>query len=121
MSRIVHFEIPAENPESAAEFYHNAFGWKIEKWDGPVEYWMVTTGQEPEMGINGGIYKKGPMEGTINTIGVENLNDSLATVKANGGNMVGEILEIPGVGAMAYCTDREGVVFGMMQPIAGMM
>jgi len=43
-ARIVHFEIPADDPQRAAAFYKKAFGWKIEKWPGPMEYWMVTTG-----------------------------------------------------------------------------
>ena len=51
MSRIIHFEIPAENLERASAFYKKAFGWKIEKWPGPVEYWMVTTGKEGQPGI----------------------------------------------------------------------
>ena len=35
MPRVVHFEIPAENPERAAKFYKEVFDWKIEKWQGP--------------------------------------------------------------------------------------
>ena len=35
MSRVIHFEIPAGDPERAANFYRKVFGWKIEKWPGP--------------------------------------------------------------------------------------
>jgi predicted enzyme related to lactoylglutathione lyase len=28
MNRIIHFEIQAENPERAAKFYNNVFGWE---------------------------------------------------------------------------------------------
>jgi len=52
MNRVVHFEICAENPEQLAEFYKNTFGWTVTKWDGPVDYWLVTTGSENEAGIN---------------------------------------------------------------------
>ena len=116
MARVVHFEIPAVNLESAAEFYSNVFGWNIQKWDGPIEYWMVKTGDAPEMGMDGGIYKKGNLEETINTIGVENLEETINSVKENGGQLFGEILTIPNVGIMAYCLDREGIKFGLMQP-----
>jgi len=58
MPRIVHFEIPADDPQRAAAFYKKAFGWKIEKWPGPMEYWMVTTGPDGTPGINGGLMKK---------------------------------------------------------------
>ena len=46
MSRVVHFEIPADDPVRAAKFYEDVFGWKIEKWEGPFDYWLVTTGEE---------------------------------------------------------------------------
>ena len=29
---IVHFEIPADNPERATQFYRELFGWEIQKW-----------------------------------------------------------------------------------------
>ena len=32
--RIVHFEVPADNPARCMTFYQKAFGWKFEKWDG---------------------------------------------------------------------------------------
>jgi len=43
MPRVVHFEIPATDPERAAAFYKKTFGWKFEKWPGPMDYWMVNT------------------------------------------------------------------------------
>src|SRR3990172_1844198 len=58
MSRVVHFEISADNPERAVKFYHNVFGWKITRWDGPMDYWIITTGRDKEPGINGGMIKK---------------------------------------------------------------
>lgn len=33
------------------------FKWKIEKWD-QFEYWLVTTGEDDELGINGAIMPK---------------------------------------------------------------
>ena len=38
MARVVHFELPADDPERAIAFYEQAFGWKFEKWEGPLEY-----------------------------------------------------------------------------------
>ena len=34
MSRVVHFEIPADNPDRVAEFYKKVLGWNIQKWEG---------------------------------------------------------------------------------------
>src|SRR2546428_12332066 len=41
---IVWFEIPADNVERAKKFYGELFGWKIEKFPGPMEYWHIDTG-----------------------------------------------------------------------------
>lgn len=49
------FEIPADDPGRAAKFYDDVFGWKVKKWDGPADYWLVTTGEDEEPGINGAI------------------------------------------------------------------
>ena len=65
MPRVVHFEINADKPERAAAFYKKAFGWKVKKWDGPMPYWMVTTGEKGELGINGGIMNRQKKETTV--------------------------------------------------------
>lgn len=116
MSRVIHFEISANDPQKVAAFYKKVFGWKIEKWGGPQEYWMVTTG-ESGPGINGGIFKPGEMfNGTVNTIEVEDVDEFAKKVKLNGGQVVVEKMPIPGVGYQAYCKDVEGTIFGIHQP-----
>ena len=116
MPRPIHFEIPADNPQRAVDFYSKVFGWTIKKWDGPMEYWMVTTGKAPEPGIDGGIMPRHhPNQPCVNTIGVENLDKMVETVLANGGSMAVPKMAVPTVGWLAYCKDTEGHVFGMMQ------
>ena len=44
MPRPIHFEIPADQPERASAFYRDVFGWQFRKWDGPMPYWLITTG-----------------------------------------------------------------------------
>jgi len=53
---VIHFEISANQPEWVVKFYTTAFGWKIEKW-GTEDYWLATTGESPEPGIDGAIQK----------------------------------------------------------------
>ena len=116
MSRIVHFEIPADNPERAVEFYKKAFGWKIERWPGPTDYWLVNTGAEGTPGINGGLMKRGdPVKATTNTVDVETVEGALAAVASAGGKTVMPKTPIPGVGYFAYCQDTEGNLFGVIQ------
>ncbi|MGC2633606.1 MAG: VOC family protein [Candidatus Cybelea sp.] len=124
MPRPVHFEIHSADPEAAAAFYTSVFGWKISKWDGPVEYWLVQTGEEGR-GIDGGIVRRqgdAPATGAavnayVCTIGVEPLDETLTSITGNGGEIAVAKHEIPGIGMLAYVKDRDGNIFGVMQPV----
>lgn len=116
MPRVVHFEINADKPERAAAFYKKAFGWKVKKLDGPMPYWLVTTGEEGTMGINGGIMNRQKKETTVNTLGVPDLDRFLKKVLTAGGKQATPKHPIPGFGYFAYCKDTEGNLFGLMQP-----
>lgn len=116
MSRVIHFEIPAADPEKLSLFYQKVFGWKFDKWPGPMEYWMVVTGKDGEPGINGGMMKKpGGIASTTNTIGVDSVDSAIAAVLKAGGKSVMPKTPIPTVGYFAYCEDTEGNMFGVMQ------
>jgi predicted enzyme related to lactoylglutathione lyase len=117
MARVVHFEIPADNPDGVAVFYSEVFGWKIEKWEGPGDYWLVTTGEDTQPGINGAIMKKDDSHSNIsNTIEVSSIDETMAKVTENGGTILVAKMPVPGVGYAAYIRDIEGNVFGLMQP-----
>ena len=116
MSRVIHFEIPAEDPKRAANFYEKAFGWKIDKWGGPANYWLVTTGPEKDPGINGAISEKNEnMQATTNTISIPSFEESVKKISEAGGKVLTPKMAVQGVGYMAYCKDTEGNVFGIMQ------
>ncbi|HEY4328948.1 MAG TPA: VOC family protein [Phycisphaerae bacterium] len=121
MSRVVHFEIHAENPERAVKFYQGVFGWEIAKWGGPMDYWMIKTGPDSVPGINGGIVRRmGAIDGKaviayVCTIDVVNVDESVSKSLAAGGTVALAKMPIPGIGWLAYCKDTEGNIFGMMQ------
>lgn len=118
MSRVVHFEFGAQEPERAAKFYREVFGWKIEKWEGGDQpYWLVTTGPDSEMGINGGILRhQDGAARTVNTIAVGSIEEAAEKVAAAGGKVVVPKMPIPGMGWLAYCMDTEGLLFGLFVP-----
>jgi predicted enzyme related to lactoylglutathione lyase len=122
MSRVVHFEIHAADPERAITFYQKLFNWTFQKWEGPMPYWLITTGPDSEPGINGGLVpRQGEIDGQaviayVNTVGVTSLDESIATATGNGGTIAVPKMPVPGVGWLAYCKDTEGNIFGMMQP-----
>ena len=115
MPRPTHFEIPAENPERAMQFYSSVLGWKFNKWPGPVDYWLISTGDPGEPGIDGGLMqRRDPNQPCVNTVRVTNVDESLAAVAQAGGVCVVPKMAIPGVGWLAYCKDTEGHIFGIM-------
>jgi predicted enzyme related to lactoylglutathione lyase len=115
VSRVIHFEIPADDPEALSGFYHQVFNWQTAKAPGPMEYWLTKTG-EGQPGIDGGfLRRRNPQQPVVNTIGVESVDKALEDVVANGGRIALPKMPIPGVGWLAYFHDPEGNIFGIMQ------
>lgn len=115
MSRVVHFEIHVDDTGRATKFYTDTFGWKFQKWDGPQEYFLISTGPDSEPGINGGLMKRRDPAGSVyNTIKVDSVDDCIKKVEKNGGKIVVPKMAIQGVGYLAYFTDTEGNLFGIM-------
>lgn len=116
MSRVVHFEIPADDPDRAQKFYSGVFGWKINKWQGPVDYWLVMTGDSIKPGIDGAITRRQePVTAVANTVDVPSVDDIAEKVISNGGKVVTPKMAVPGVGYMCYCRDTEGNTFAIMK------
>ncbi len=135
MNRITHFEIHADNPERAVEFYKAAFDWDIQKWEGaPIEYWMVMTDStsspqaaqgkdSKEPGINGGLLKR-PMplsdkmcgsNAFVCTVQVENYDETAKKIEAAGGKVAMPKFAIGGMAWQGYFLDTEGNTFGLHQ------
>jgi predicted enzyme related to lactoylglutathione lyase len=115
MPRVVHFELPADDPDRAVRFYERAFGWKIEKWDGPEDYWLVTTGDSGQPGINGAITRRSSFPVICNTLDVSSVDEYVQKVVDSGGEVAMPKMAVPGIGWLAYAKDPEGNLFGMMQ------
>ena len=115
MPRVSWFDIPADDPQRAQKFYQEVFDWKFDKWDGPMDYWMATTGTE-EPGINGGLSKRMPGQiGITNTITVPSVDEFSKKVIEKGGELIIPKMAIPKIGWFAQCTDTEGNVFGIIE------
>ena len=116
MSRVVHFEIMAKEPQQAVEFYSKILGWKFHKWDNPgMDYWLITTGDEKVPGINGGLGPGEPVKAVVNTIGIADLDATLKKVVRHGGKVLQPRGPLPGVGWYAAFEDPAGNQLGLMQ------
>lgn len=127
MDRVVHFEIQAQDPERAATFYRDVFGWTIEKWPGlDWEYWVVMTADKDttEPGINGGLLRRPaktpPRECGTNayvcTVQVQSFDATAVKIEAAGGVVAMPKFALPGMAWQGYFLDTEGNTFGVHQP-----
>lgn len=128
MNRIVHFEIQAEDPERAANFYRKVFGWTIEEWKGlDTKYWMVMTAEKDskEPGINGGLLIRNaaaPADGNspnafVCTVQVESIDATMAAIEKAGGKLQVPKFDIAGMAWQAYYKDTEGNIFGVHEAV----
>jgi predicted enzyme related to lactoylglutathione lyase len=121
---VVHFEIPASDPDKLSKFYTDLFGWQIMKMDmGEAAYWVTQTvpvgeNQMPtEPGaINGGIYKRDSSEQhPVNYVNVESVDQYVDKAKDLGAKVTIEKMPVPGMGWFAQLTDPDGNAFGVWQ------
>ena len=128
MSPVVHFEMPAKDKKRVSEFYSKAFGWNMQQF-GPEmgNYVLATTTETDEKttrpttpgAINGGFFERKDDE--LNraphvVIAVDNIEEGIKAVKDAGGEIITEIMDIPGVGKYVSFKDTEDNIVGMLQP-----
>ena len=127
MDSVIHFEMPYENGERAAKFYQSAFGWQMQQLGEEMgAYVLATTApsgadSRPTVPgtINGGFFPKKPdwpAQVPSVVIGVADIKAAMARVKAAGGQVLGEPMEIPGIGQYVSFTDPEGNRVSLLQP-----
>ena len=113
MNRVVHFEIPATDPETSRKFYESAFGWKFGQF-GPAPYFLATTGPDNMPGINGAVMKRNhPQQPVTTIISVEDIDKAIAKITAAGGKIVVNKTALPGVGWSAYFMDPDNNILGI--------
>jgi uncharacterized protein len=128
MNPVVHFEMPAVDRQRMADFYTKTFGWKAQLM-GPEmgDYVVVQTADTDANGmiqtpgaINGGFYPKKddwPAQYPSVVIAVDDIRASMKKVTDAGGQVLGEPMEIPGVGQYVSFFDTEGNRVSMLQAL----
>ena len=127
MDPVVHFEMPYENRERMAKFYGTAFGWQTQLLGEEMgKYVIATTTETGDAGpkkpgaINGGFFEKKadwPAQYPSVVIAVEDIKGTIRKVKEAGGKVLGDPMEIPGVGQYVSFTDTEGNRVSLLQPL----
>jgi predicted enzyme related to lactoylglutathione lyase len=126
MGRVVHFEIQADDPARAREFYAAALGWRFDDYGSFMgsPYWGVVTGPDDEPGINGGLLPRpaaGPGNGQgtnafVCTVQVEDYDACERRILDAGGQVALPKMALTGMAWQGYYLDTEGNTFGVHQP-----
>jgi predicted enzyme related to lactoylglutathione lyase len=116
MPRISYLDFSADDPDRAVTFYNKVFGWHINKWDGPREYWEIKTGESNELGIDGGLSKRDRIgQWTTPFINVSSVDQYTAKIEAGGGKIIQPKTAIPGIGYMSLFKDTESNTIGLFE------
>ena len=116
-SRIIYFEIAAEDPKRCMEFYSQVFDWEFSALNDST--WLTRTGPDELPGINGSIKSAANGKGAvINTLHVKDLNQTEKAVEHYGGQIVLPRKVLPEIGWLLYFKDTEGNLHGALEPDA---
>jgi predicted enzyme related to lactoylglutathione lyase len=126
MNPVVHFEMPYENNKRLVKFYTEVFGWQMHQYDVDMGNYVVATTTETDENrmplrpgaIGGGFFPKGPDMPPCPSvvIAVEDITEAMKRVTEGGGTVLGEPVEIPGIGQYVSIHDSEGNRVGVLEP-----
>jgi len=127
MNPVVHFEMPYDNRERMTKFYESAFGWQAQMLGEDMGNYVVATttetgksGPKKPGAINGGFFQKKPdwpAQYPSVVVAVDDIKVAQKKVRDAGGELLGEPMEIPGVGQYVSFSDTEGNRVSMLQPV----
>ena len=124
---VVHFEMPYENPERLSKFYSQAFGWEMNKLGEEMDNYVLAGTSDTDENqmvktpgtINGGFFPKKPdwpAQYPSVVISVNDINKAMEQISKAGGEVLGEPVEIPGIGQYVSFMDTEGNRVSILQP-----
>ena len=126
MDAVVHFEMPYDDAQRVAAFYSSAFGWDTKALGAEMgDYVLAMTTATDARGpttpgaINGGFFKRKPdwpAQYPSVVIAVDDIGAAMAKVREAGGTVLGEPMEIPGVGRYVSLFDTEGNRVSLLEP-----
>jgi len=126
MNPVVHFEMPYDDAGRIARFYEAVFGWKLEQLGPDMGDYVVATtattdakADVPRGAINGGFFPRDPAmpaQYPSVVIAVPDIRAAMDAVDRAGGQVLGEPMQIPGIGQYVAFLDTERNRLSMLQP-----
>ena len=128
MDPVVHFEMPYDDRERISRFYRDVFGWQLEHLGEQMgNYVLATTSAQAQPNpkvkpgaIDGGFFPRNPdwpAQVPSVVIAVRDIAASMKKVNAAGGEVLGEPMDIPGIGRYVSFYDTEKNRVSLLQPL----
>ena len=114
-ANIIWFEIPADNPNRAKEFYSKLFGWKINLFPGMQDYWHIDTGGSDDTPDGGLMARKHPAQPITNYVNVPSVTQFMGKAEKLGGKICVPKTAVPQMGYFAICQDTENNTFAIWE------
>ncbi len=112
-------ELSTRNPDAAKKFYAATLGWTFDGMPMPEGmYWVCKMGDTPVGGIfpmNGPAFEGVP-EHWLSYIAVDNVDERVKKLKAEGGKVIRDAFDIPNVGRIAVVQDSNGAAMAWITP-----
>ena len=112
-------ELATKDLSKALEFYSALFGWKLEQTKvSQIEYKEIQidgVAYGGMMAIDENWGPEPPPSHWNNYIAVENADETVEKIKANGGSIKVPPFDAPGVGRMSVVADPSGAAFSVIQ------
>ncbi|HEX7274432.1 MAG TPA: VOC family protein [Nitrososphaeraceae archaeon] len=116
MPRISYLDFSADDIERAVNFYTKVFGWQINKWDGPLQYWEIKTGESNELGIDGGLSKRERIGQWITPfINVSSVDQYVDKIESGNGKIFQPKTAISKIGYTLLFKDTESNTIGLFE------
>lgn len=110
----VHLELNTPDLEKAKKFYSDLFGWSFT--DNPMPMGIYST-FKPDSGPGGGaVSMSDAPTGWLAYVGVDDIRASTKKAALLGAQVLGDSMEIPGVGWMSLLLDPTGAKIALFQP-----
>lgn len=115
-AQLRHFAINADDVPRARSFYETVFGWVFTPWGPPGFYQVKNAGE----GLLGALQGRRDIEGQKMpgmelSFAVDDIEATMAAIKAGGGEILMQPYLIEGVGRLIFFKDTEGNIAGAMQ------
>ena len=125
---VVHFEMGYFDRERMKKFYETAFEWKLQQMGEEMGNYVLAGTTETDENrmvktpgtINGGFFAKNPewpAQYPSVVISVKDINAAMKSINAAGGKVLGDPMDIPGVGKYVSFMDTEGNRVSILQPM----